>query len=136
MKFVSVSQLLGLALCFLSGFVSGPFTVPGLIVSLMKKKKKVGKKTKLPSDFKPTKRVLLVFLDDAGRGGWALIVSLPEVLRGLGPGLGCNIHCCSASSPGPPCDVCAAWSLLSICSRPLPLIHHLCLPDGSLRFTD
>ena len=40
MKFVSVSQLLGLVLQSLFGSDSGPFTTPGLIVSLGGKKKK------------------------------------------------------------------------------------------------
>ena len=70
-KFVSVSQLLGLALWSLFGFVYGPFTVPGLTVSLRekKRKKKNLQKKKPPDDFKPTKRVLLVFLDATGWGG-------------------------------------------------------------------
>ena len=54
MKFVSVFQLLQLALCSLFGSVSGPFTAPGLIVSLGEKKKKK-KEKKPPADFKPTR---------------------------------------------------------------------------------
>ena len=42
LKFVSGSQLFRIALCSLFGSVSGPFTAPGLNVSLGEKKK--GKK--------------------------------------------------------------------------------------------
>ena len=47
MTFVSVSQLLGLALCSLFGSVSEPFTVPDLIVSIGEKTKKERKKKKI-----------------------------------------------------------------------------------------
>ena len=71
MKFVSVSQFWELALCTPFGSISGPFTTPGLIVSLggRKKKGKERKKNKPPADFKPIEQVLLVFLDATGRGG-------------------------------------------------------------------
>ena len=68
-KFVIVSQFLGLGLCSHFGSVSGPFRAPGLIVSLGERKKKRQRKNKPPADFKPTERVLLVFLDAAGRWG-------------------------------------------------------------------
>ena len=68
-KFVIVSQFLGLGLCSHFGSVSGPFRAPGLIVSLGERKKKRERKNKPPADFKPTERVLLVFLDAAGRWG-------------------------------------------------------------------
>ena len=58
------------------------------------------KDNKPPADFKPVQRVLLVFLDATGRGGWALLFSLPLVLRGWGPGLGHNIHSFLASASG------------------------------------
>ena len=60
------------------------------------------KNNKPPSDFKSVQRVLLVFLDATGRGGWALLFSLPLVLRGWGPGLGHNIHSFRASGSGLP----------------------------------
>ena len=58
-KFASVSQLLGLALCILFKSVSGPFTAPGLIVSLggRRKKKGRGKKIKPSADFKHSEQV-------------------------------------------------------------------------------
>ena len=67
-KFVSVSQLLGSALCSLFGSVSGPFSAPDLSVSLGGKKEKTKtKEPKMPPvEFKPARRVLLVFLDAAG----------------------------------------------------------------------
>ena len=63
-KLVSVSLLLGSALCSFFGSVSGPFTTPDLIVSLWgggrcieererRKKNKGGKKP--PAHFKPPK---------------------------------------------------------------------------------
>ena len=71
--FVSVSQCWGLALCSLFGSISGPFVTASLIVSLGERKKgkkeRGKKKNKLPADFKPTERVLLVFLDATERGG-------------------------------------------------------------------
>ena len=63
-----------------------------------KRKKKDNNKP--PADFKPIQRVQLVFLYATGRGGWALLFSLPLVLRGWGPGLGHTIHSFSASGPG------------------------------------
>ena len=54
----------------------------------------------------PVQGVLLVFLDATWRGDWALLFSLPMVLRGWGPGLGHNIHSFQASVPVP---LWAAW---------------------------
>ena len=51
-KFVLVSQFLALALCFPFGSVSGPFTTPGLIVSLGERKRTERGKKKPPADFK------------------------------------------------------------------------------------
>ena len=72
-KFVSVSQLLGLGLWSLFGSESGPFTAPGLIVSPGEKKEN----EKPHTDFKLAKRVLLVFLDALGWGvlGFAFLPS-------------------------------------------------------------
>ena len=73
--FVSVSQFCGLDFCYPVGSVSGPFITPCLIVSLGRRKgggKEGGKKTgKHSADFKPTERVLLVFLNATGSGGQA-----------------------------------------------------------------
>ena len=68
-KFVSVSQLLGLALWSLSASV----TVPGLIGSLGGVAGDGGERGKKrpPADFKLAKRLLLVFLNATGRRGWA-----------------------------------------------------------------
>ena len=61
-KFVSVSQLLALALWSLFGSDSSPFIAPGLIVSLW------GGKKKTHVDFKLAQPILLVFLAAAGWG--------------------------------------------------------------------
>ena len=78
-------------MCSPFGSVSGPFTTPGLTVSLVgrKKKEKGKKRNKPPSDFKPIKQVLLVFLDATGRGG-LLFTFLPSygfARMGARPGL-------------------------------------------------
>ena len=62
-KFVSVSQLLALALWSLFGSDSSPFIAPGHIVSLW------GGKKKTHVDFKLAQPILLVFLAAAGWGG-------------------------------------------------------------------
>ena len=84
-KFVSVSQLLGLALCCISGSVSVHFITPGLIVSHMGEKRR----GEPPVDFKPTKRVLVVFLDATGRGKmvFAFLPSCSFVRMGSSSGL-------------------------------------------------
>ena len=84
-KFVSVSQLLGLALCSLFGSVSGPFTVPGLIVSLWGRKKKNKKKKKedkksLLLTLNPLSQFCWYFWMSQEEGGWALLSYLPMVL--------------------------------------------------------
>ena len=62
-------------------------------------------------------------------GGWASPFSLPIVLRGWRPGLGCNIHSCPAFSTG---SLCAARPPLIIFIRLVPSIHQLCHPWGAL----
>ena len=104
--FVSVSQF-GVSLVLPFGSFSVPFLTPCLIVSLggrekRGKKKERKEKHKPLADLKPVQQVLLVFLDATGREGWASLFSLPMVLRGWQPGLGCNIRSCPAYSPGPP----------------------------------
>ena len=67
----------------------------------MGKKDRGKKKNRPPADFKPFEWVLLVFLDATGRGRLGFTFLPSYGLRGWGPGRGCNIHSCPASSPGP-----------------------------------
>ena len=68
LKFVSVSQLLGLALCSLLWVCLWTFHSSSSYCLTWGGKKK-GLKKSPPTDFKPTKGVLLVFLDAPGWGG-------------------------------------------------------------------
>ena len=81
-KFFSVSQLLELALCSLFGSVSGTFTAAGLIVYFVGGKKP-------PAEIKPTKPILLFFLDAAGcrELGIAFLLSYGFVRMGATSGL-------------------------------------------------
>ena len=63
---------MGLATCSLFGYISRPFVITFLIISLggrkkRKNKRKEWKKIRPPHDFKPIEQVLLVFLDDTRR---------------------------------------------------------------------
>ena len=121
-KFVSFSQLLGLALWSLFGSDSSPFTAPGLIVSLGEKKKEKRKKKKsiLLILNQPSEFCWSSWLEQA-EGGWASLFSLPVVLQGWGPGVdkltslqpSSSIHC---QAP------------LSVCARLAPSIQQLCCP--------
>ena len=124
-KFVSVSQLLGWSVF---GCDSGPFTVPGLIASLVGRRgRKEFKKKKPPACFKSTKWVLLVFLAAACWEGLVSIFLLSVVLRWWGPGLGCTLHSCPASSPVPQF---AVGPLLPFYTWPMPSVHRLYCPWG------
>ena len=54
---------------------------------------------------------------------WAPLFSFPVVLQRWGLRLGYNIHRCPVSSPHPQSIVWPPLSALSICARPVPIIH-------------
>ena len=112
-KFVSVSQLLVLALCSLFGSVSGPFTAQVLLSHLGKK----NKKEKHPADFKLVKWVFWSSWLQQAEGA---LVSLFCGFAGMGAS---PLHSCPASSPVPQF---AAGSPVPFCTRPMHPVHHLC----------
>ena len=83
MRFVSVSQMLGLTSCFLFGSFSGPFTAPGLTVSLGGKTKQNKNKNQTKTKTKPkqNKTSLLLTLNLPGKFCWS---SWMPSLRGIG----------------------------------------------------
>ena len=83
MRFVSVSQMLGLTSCFLFGSFSGPFTAPGLTVSLGGKTKQNKNKNQTKTKTKPkqNKTSLLLTLTLPGKFCWS---SWMPSLRGIG----------------------------------------------------
>ena len=84
-KFVSVSQLLGLAFCSLYGSVSGPFTTPGLIVSLGGRKIEKGKQQiSLLLTLNPLSKFCWSSWMPQEEEGCASLFSLPVVLQGWG----------------------------------------------------
>ena len=121
-KFISVSQLWLLALCFLFGSAPGPFTAPGLIVSLGGWGGSLLHTLNLPSEFcwsswMPQAEEGWAFLFSLFFGFvrmgqvWATLVTVAQPLASY------SVHC---------------WPPLSICTRLAPLIHQLCCQWGAL----
>ena len=89
----------------------------------------LGGKKRSPADFKPAKLVLLAFLDPVGRVGLGFTFFLSCGFVKMGTRSRGNIHSCPVSSPGPQST---AGPPLSVCARPLPLIHYVVPPGGAL----
>ena len=130
MKFVSVSQLLRLALCCLSGSVSGLFTAPGLICLTWEKRSGGGWRE--ASCLLWTGQGSSAGVPGCCRHSAARLCFSPFLWFCEYGGLGRNIHCYPACSPGPLCAAWAAGPPLTICARPVSLIHHLCHLWGAL----
>ena len=130
MKFVSVFQFWGFSLviplwvCLWTFHSSRSYC---LTSGEKKKKKRIYKKKSLLMTLNQPSEFCWSSWMPQAEGAWALLFSLPMVMRGWGTGLCRIVHSCPASNLLPPC----AGPPLPVCARPVPSIHQFCCPWGA-----